>query len=170
MTVIDPVISYLMTIYNMQGSRRVVSLAKVMAGADRPRKPVLRVLDKLTREGYLEQVSDATIPNRRREYGPPRRNPEWRILRDLTERPKSTPRKNTGRDKIWRIIRAKRHFTKRDLIVTSGAKAATVDEYVRMLEQHGHIRRTGKDGRLVTYMLVSRAVERPQGMEKEASS
>ncbi|HHL33129.1 MAG TPA: hypothetical protein ENJ30_02050 [Desulfobulbaceae bacterium] len=166
MTVIDPVIEYLMTIYSMQGSRRVVSLAKIMAGADRPRKPVLRVLDKLTRDGYLKQVSEATIPNRRREYGPARRNPEWRVIKDLSDRPKSTPRKNTIRDKIWRIIRARRHFTKTDLVITSGAKNSTVDEYVRMLEQHGHIRRTGKDGRLVTYMLVSRSVERPQGMER----
>ncbi len=164
MTVLDPVIAYLMQVYGKR-SHRVVSLGQVMAGSERPRRPVLRVLDKLTREGYLVQVSDSKINPGHGECGPPRRNPVWRIVRDPSDRPAPKPRSNTNRDMLWRLIRAKRRFTKRDLVVASGVNPATVDEYVRLLERHGHIRRTGKDGRRATYLLVNRQVQRPLGME-----
>lgn len=161
MTVLDPVIGYLMAMYEMSGSHRVLSLARIMNGAGRPRKPVLRVLDKLVGEGYLVQINDSPVPNGRREYGPARRNPEWRIVRDLTDRPAARPRKNTLRDKIWKLIRIRLYFTKADLVFSSGASPATVDEYVRLLEKWGHIRRTGKDGRFVHYMVINNQVERP---------
>jgi len=152
MTVLDPVIHYLLTC-----GRKQVTLHDVMLGADRPRRPVLRVLDKLAREGYLRQVADHRRPPGWMEYGPARRNPTWRIIGDLSDRPvKTRTLPACQRARIWKVIRAKRRFTKADLVITSGASPATVDEYVRALERAGYVRRTGRDGRRITYLLVRR--------------
>ena len=164
MTVLDPVIHYLLTC-----GRKRVCLQDVMAGADRPRRPVLRAMDKLAKEGYLQEVSDDPVPPRAGECGPPRRNPTWKIINDLTARPKQSLQKNTLRGRIWRLIRAKHHFTRRDLVISSGASQGTVDEYVLLLEKHGYIKKTGKDGRFTTYMLTSRQVARPTGLERRSS-
>ena len=164
MTVLDPLINYLLTC----GKRRVC-LQDAMKGADRPRRPVLRAMDKLAREGYLQEVSDNPMPPKNGEFGPARRNPTWKIINDLTARPKQVLQKKTLRGRIWRLIRAKRHFTRRDLVISSGAAQGTVDEYVFLLEKYGYIKKTGKDGRYTTYMLASRQIARPTGMEGRTS-
>jgi len=69
------------------------------------------------------------------------------------------------RSRIWRAVRAKRRFTKQDVAIIAEAPADSVDEYVRGLERHGYVRRTGKDGRRVVYILVKpRQVEPPAGL------
>jgi biotin operon repressor len=130
------------------------------------RRQVLRVMDKLCREGYLVETGDNPEPPRYGEVGPPRRNPTWRVVRDPSTRPAATlPRQTSLRSKLWKLIRAKRRFTKGDLVAPSGASEATVDEYVRQLEKHGHVRRTGRDGYAVTYMLVNlKQIEPPRGL------
>lgn len=156
--------------------RKTVTVQMVIDGAQRERRQVLRVLDKLAADGYLRQVADSPQPNGYKEFGPPRRNPSWLIIADLTERPQpNPPRKNTQRSRVWRAVRAKRCFTKRDLVVTSGAAAPTVDEYVRQLEKHGYVRkvcdlrgRACRDRGAIVYQLVKhRQVEPPAGLFKE---
>jgi len=156
MTVLDPVIQYLLTC-----EKKRVTLADVMNGTDLPRRPVLRVLDKLTKDGYLKQVSDNHIMPKYGECGPPRRNPTWKIINDVKSRPKQALHKNTMRDRIWQAIRAKRHFTRLDITRTSGATRRAVDEYVLILERAGYLRRTGKDGKFITFMLIKNQVDRP---------
>ena len=156
MSVMEHVINYLT---EKQGC--MVALQDVVEGAERPRKPVLRVLDMLTAEGWLEQVEQEMVGNRFGEFGPPRRNPTWRVVLDPADRPVVIPRKNTLRQRIWHLIRSKRIFVKNDLIISSGASARTVDEFVKMLEKGGFIRRSGLDGRKVVYMLTTTRVERP---------
>lgn len=163
MTLLEPILHYLTTC-----GLKVITLQDVTDGSGRDRRQVLRVLDKLAGEGYLAEIEDNREHLKAGESGPPRRNPTWKILQDLDARPKpNPPRKNTNRDKIWRLIRAKHRFTKPELVVASGAKPNMVDQYVRLLERNGYVRRTGKDGSLVTYMLVKvNQVKRPRGMDK----
>lgn len=150
MTLLEPVMHYILTC----GGKRL-NLQQVAEATERDRRQVLRVLDKLAREGYLQEIADNPTPPLYGEVGPPRRNPTWKIVGDLKKRPKiNPPRRMSMRSKIWKLIRAKRRFTKADLVAPSGANPATVDEYVRHLELGGYVRRTGKDGHLVTYMLV----------------
>ncbi|MDH4317192.1 MAG: hypothetical protein OEV64_02270 [Desulfobulbaceae bacterium] len=156
MTVMDPVIYYLLTC----GKKRV-TLQDVVVGAERPRRPVLRVLDKLTRGGYLEEVAINLLPNKKGESGPQRQNPTWKIIGDLSDRPKQAPWRNTLQDKMWKLMRAKRYFTSNEIIITSGAHQKTVHDFFKKLEQAGYIRRTGKDGRFNTYMLTRDQVQRP---------
>lgn len=156
MTVLDPVMHFLMAC-----NKQTVNLYDVMHAADRPRRPTLRALDKLTKEGYLKEIVDIKQELRAGEVGPKRRNPTWKIVGNIEKRPKARVRKTTLRAKVWKLIRAKRHFTKEALVITSGASVATVDEYVRELERNKYVRKTGKDGRLVTFMLVKDQVDHP---------
>ena len=161
MTVMDPVIYYLLTC-----EKKRVTLHEVMEQAERPRRPVLAVLDKLTCEGYLLKVKEKLIPAAGGLHGRPRRNSTWKIVGDLSNRPKTTPRRNTMRDKLWKLIRAKRYFTSRELEVSSGAGNRTVTMYLNILNKSGYIRRTGKDGKFFTYMLVKDQVKRPIDIDK----
>lgn len=158
MSVLYPVIDYLT---GKQGQR--VTLQEVMTGVDRPRNPVLRVLDKLTEEGYLNQVADRPVQPAYGEVGPKRRNPTWKVVADPASRPVVEPRKNTLRQRIWHLIRSKRRFVKDDLVIASGAAYSTVDQYVREFERAGAVRKTGKDGAKITYLLSTTTVERPAG-------
>lgn len=168
MTLLEPIIHYLLTC-----GRKTVTLQMVIDGAQRERKQVLRALDKLALEGYLVQVSDTPDTPGYRESGPPRRNPAWNIVGELDARPQpNPPRRKSYRSKVWRAVRAKRIFTKKDLVITSGATAPTVDEYVRHLELHGYVRKMrdpkGKlcrDNGSICYQFVKHnQVEPPAGL------
>ena len=150
MTVLEPVIQFLCDCI-----LKTVTLSQVIEGADRPRKPVLRVMDRLVREGYLFETEDNKIPPRLGESGRARRNPTWRIIK----KPKletfvPRPSRNTLRDRMWRIIRARRRITTGDLARLSGANANTVNEYTRLLVNCGYLRIIGRDNRQNVYHLV----------------
>jgi len=159
MTLLDSVISCL------QG-KKTVRLDALVACAGHDRRQVLRVLDKLAREGFLAEVGDDPQAPRFGEMGPSRRNPTWRVVRDPAKRPpRNQPRHSSLRSRLWRLIRAKHRFTKTDLVTCSGGAEDSVDEYVRDLEQAGFVRRTGKDGRLVTYICARpKQVSPPRGL------
>lgn len=160
MTLLESVIRCL-----LESEKKTVRLDAMVACSGNERRQVLRVLDKLAAEGYLAETGDEPQYPRLGEMGPARRNPTWRIVRDLATRPtKNQPRRASMRSRMWRLIRAKHRFTKTDL-ATCGFPAASVDEYVRDLELAGYVRRTGKDGRLVTYICARpNQVEPPRGL------
>ncbi len=162
MTVLDPVVLFLLTC-----GRKKVSLEEVVAGVELDRKPVLRVMDKLAFEGYLEEVADDKRPKGYAEPGPYLQNPTWKVRGDLTERPSKRPNKNTGRDKIWRAIKQlKRGFTRSDLVRLTGASRGSVDDYTKLLARDGLIKVVGKSGRQHRYNLVSGELKRPKVKEK----
>lgn len=163
MTVLEPVIAWLLKCKTQE-----VTLGEVMAGADRPRKPVLRVMDRLASEGYLEEIADDKIPCRYGQSGPPRRNPTWKILEKPLSLPSSKAKRLTTRDRIWKMIRAKRRFTIADLQRLLAANYDTIRTYLNMLERDGYVRRTGKDERQYVWMLIRghNQVERPATKEK----
>ena len=143
-----------------------VTLRQVRVLADLPRRTVLCVLDKLAREGYLVQVDDCPVRPAHGETGPHRRDPTWRVVSDPAGRPApNAPGPQSMRSRIWRAVRAKRRFTKRELAIVAEASTDSVDEYIRALERHGYVRRTGKDGRMVVYILIRpRQVSPPVGL------
>lgn len=151
MSILQPLIDWI-----SDGRSQTVSLDQAIAGTGCPRKPMLRALDLLAREGWLEEISDCRIEPRFGECGPPRRNPVWRVLRDPRKRPKTRVLRKSARSRIWKLIRAKCYFTKVDLMISANTSESSVDEYVRLLARAGYIRKTGKDGRLDTFMLVRR--------------
>lgn len=150
MTVLEPVIQFLM------GYRgKVVRLEQVISGADRPRKPVLRVMDRLVREGNLEEIADDKIQPAYGEVGRARRNPTWKIIeKPILEEFLPKPTRDTVRDKMWRLIRARRRFTRRELMRLSGASLGSCEDFTQLLKRDGYLRVTGKDSRQQVYMLV----------------
>lgn len=150
MTVLEPVIQFLMAYRG-----KSVTLDQVIGGANRPRKPVLRVMDRLVREGNLEEVADDKIPPAYGEVGRARRNPTWEIIaKPILEEFLPKPTRDTVRDKVWRLIRARRRFTRKELVRLSGASLGSCEDFTKLLVRDGYLRITGKDVRQKVYMLV----------------
>lgn len=150
MTVLEPIIQYLSTL-----PLSTITLKKITQGAGRPRKPVLRVMDRLAREGYLEEIADTPDPRVYRQYGRDLRNPTWKILKSpLLEDFVPRPERNTDRDKMWRVIRAKRRFSKAELERIAEVKEGNCSSYVNLLLHHGFLRKIAKDGRQQVYLLI----------------
>ncbi len=162
MTVLEPVIGWL-----IEADPGTVTLSMVMKGSCRPRKPVLRVMDRLVREGYLEEIEDNKIPCRLGECGPERRNPTWKILEKPLSIPKNQAKRHTLRDKMWQLVRLHRHFTVVQIQRLSGSAYDTARLYIKMLERDGYVRKSGRDGGKVTWMLIKghKQVDRPQTKE-----
>lgn len=156
MTVLEPVVLFLLS-----KNRKKVTLDQVLNGTERPRKPVLRVMDRLVSEGFLKEVDDNPLPLKLGEFGPPRRNPTWEIIN-----PPSLPEKKaqrvTNRDKIWRAVRMKRRFTKKEIAALTGVSEGGIQDYFGLLVAAKYIRAIGKDERACKFMLVNDAgVKRP---------
>lgn len=158
MTVLEPVIEFLLGY-----QRKRFDLDQAIEGADRPRKPVLRVLDRLAKEGYLQEVGNNPINHRPRIGGPSLRNPTWKLIK----KPLHTdflpePGKVTQRDKMWRLIRARRRFTLKELMRLTGVGENTSRDYVQLLTHHKYLRIIGKDGHQYVFMLIKDpGVKRP---------
>ena len=150
MTVLEPVVAFL------QGcASKKVTLGQVVSGADRPRRPVLRVMDRLVREGYLEEIEDNPVRQDTRVGGTSQRNPTWRILtRPVPEEFIPMATRVTVRDRMWRLIRARRRFTLIEIMRLSGASEGAAKDFVELLAAHGYLRLIGKDGHRHVYMLI----------------
>lgn len=150
MTVLEPVIGFLQTY-----CRKSITLDQIIEGAERPRKPVLRVMDRLAKEGYLLETADSTIQRGYSQFGKDLRNPTWKILKKpLLVNFAPRPKKNALRDCMWRLIRARRRFTRRELSRLSGASQGSCGDYTKLLEKHGFLRVTGNDGHQKVFMLI----------------
>jgi hypothetical protein len=150
MTVLEPVIQFL-----LDYKRKTVTLTQVMDGAERPRKPVLRVMDRLVREGYLEEIEDNKIPPRLGECGRDRRNPTWKIItKPLLDIARPCPQKRTVRDRIWQLIRSRRRVTRAEIKRLASASLGSVEDFTQLLERDGYLRVIGKDGHQKVYLLV----------------
>ncbi len=68
-----------------------------------------------------------------------------------------------GRDKMWRAMRAKRSFTKKDIARIAGVSRASADVFFHHLVKEGLLRKTGMEGRANLFMLARDAgVSRPK--------
>lgn len=162
MTVLEPVSQFL-----VDYTGKKVSLETVIKGAKRPRKPVLRVMDRLVREGCLEEVADNRAQLQYGEVGPRRRNPTWRILRKPVDVACLAPRRRTLRDRMWQIIRARRRFTRKELQRLACASVGSTEDFTKLLVRHGYLRVIGKDHKAYVFMLINDpGPRRPQLKEK----
>ena len=111
----------------------------------------LQILGKFTKEGYLIEVDQKTIPLKANEYGPARRNPQYKVIKDILKRQKNYAA--CDRDKIWKTVRYLRKFTRSDLIRLTDCEK-TVEDYTRLLALHGYIRSIGRRSREKVWLLV----------------
>lgn len=166
MTVLEPVLEWL-----VQNELKKVTLAQLVENTGKPKKPVLRVMDKLVREGYADEVEDNKIQLRRGEFGKPRRNPTWKLNgKPLSERPTRRPKRQTKRDKIWTAIRRQRIFTRKAIARVSGVHITSVETYTRILEREGYLKVKGNDGQQKVYTLTKGLRDFTRPLLKEKSN
>jgi len=148
----------------LPSDRRKFSLSKMVETLGLPRRPVMRVLDRLVREGVLEVAENAKQAHKARaEYGPAKRDTVYRRVpgAGLARGVRQTRGENS-RDRIWRTIRRLRRFTKHSLAEASGCKFASCEEYVRLLTIHNHLVKDGREGRRAVFVLANdTGVRRP---------
>lgn len=122
------------------------------------RKQVLRVMDKLTRLGYLIKTQEKLVKKSWDTHGGRRmRLPTWEIntarILDVGKIVKRKP--NSVRDKIWRGIRIKRKFTPKELAEFVGASYDVICDYLRILEYHQVIHRKPNMGKFKEFLLLT---------------
>ncbi|MCF8719248.1 hypothetical protein [Nitrospina gracilis] len=129
------------------------------------RKPLLRILDKLERRGWVA-VRRRAIKNEKRT-GRHTRNPTWCITDVAAMRQALvTPQKDgTQRDRIWKAIRIRNVFTRAEICKLTGISRHSVDDYLRVLTANGHVRVTGRVRQGNVYQLITRQVARPKTRE-----
>lgn len=144
-----------------------IPLADVVEASGCPRRPVMRVLDRLVREGWLREAEDCRERPRPGEFGPCRRNPTYEVLRDIRlHRAHQTKSRITCRDKLWSTLRTVRRTTISNLVRLTGCGTDTCREYLLRLSEHGFVRQSGKDGREKVWGLVKDpGVRRPETPE-----
>jgi len=132
-----------------------VTLSEVVDASGCPRRPVLRVLDRLAREGWLELIEDARERPARGEHGPKRRNPAYLVHRDIRQHRAHQVRSHaTCRDKLWCTLRAVKSATVSSLMRLTGCGEDVCREYMRILRDNGFVRQAGLDGREKVWALV----------------
>jgi len=127
-------------------------LSQLVKASGLDRRKLFRVLEKLRREGYLAITDERTIKPRGKEVGPPRRDPRYRLMKDIKQRRAKRP--ECARDKIWRTLRHLRRATRSDLIRLSGCSQASVEDYTFILRRSGHIKSIGRQGNEKVWLLI----------------
>ena len=129
----------------VQNRRRRFWLSEVVQGTGIERKKVLRVLEKLRRQGFFQIVDERSIPIKKAgEYGPPRRDPKFELLKDIEKLRIAKKPSITCRDKIWRTLRILRMTTRGELARLTGCSEVSVREYLKLLAYYGYVREAGK--------------------------
>lgn len=150
--------------------KREIKAGDIVVETGLTRKQVLRVMDKLTRLGYLIKIREKLVKKSWDTHGGRRlRQPTWRLntekILDVGKVVKRKP--NTLRDKIWRAIRIKRSFTPTALAAFAGLSYDTVCQYLSILEQNKVIHRKPNTGKFKEYLLLTDpGPERPLLKEK----
>ncbi|MFP5257987.1 MAG: hypothetical protein ACLGQH_03075 [Acidobacteriota bacterium] len=147
-----------------------ITLADVVSTSDCPRRPVLRVLDRLAREGWLILVEDIRQWPEQGEHGPKRRNPVYEVCRDLRLHRVHQVRSHvTCRDKLWGTLRNVRRTTLSNLIRLTGCGERVCREYLGLLLDAGYVRQAGQDGREKVWTLIKDVgPRRPETKERSA--
>lgn len=129
-------------------------LNDVVAATGIERTKLLRVLEKLRKEGILKTIGEGNVRPARGENGPFRRNPRYERIKGLALRPKKQ-RPVYERDKIWRTIRFLRRLKRSDLIRLTGCNENTISVYTRKLVIHGYLKELGRSGREKVFFLIN---------------
>lgn len=145
-----------------------VTLAEVVDASGCPRRPVLRVLDRLTREHFLALVEDVRTYPASGECGPKRRNPIYEVRRDIRlHRAHQDKSRVTCRDKLWGTLRTLRCSTVSNLVRLTGCGEDVCREYLLILRDNGFVRQAGLDGREKVWVLAKDAgARRPETQER----
>lgn len=132
-----------------------VTLSEVVDASGCPRRPVLRVLDRLTREGWLELIEDIREVPAPGKCGVRPRNPAYLVHRDIRlHRAHQIRSQVTCRDKLWSTIRTLRRSTVSNLTRLTGCTEDCCRHYMAILERNGFVRQAGRDELEKVWVLI----------------
>lgn len=136
---LKPVVNFLIE------TRKVkITAALVSTETNLEHKSVLRIMRKLTEQGYLELI-DEGILHGNKKGGVNSKNPTWKIVDKKALPQVLKPKKKKGiRDRLWKAIRIKRIFSVTEIMKLASAKEATVMTYIKILERNKLVRKSGK--------------------------
>ena len=140
-------------VINFLSKHRCFTLCDVVETSGLDRSKLLRVLEKFRKEGFLNIIDEIKYRPANGEYGPCRRNPQYKRIKDISQRPKKQ-RPECERDKIWRTLRHLRKATRSDLIRLTGCNENTISVYTRKLVIHGYLKEFGRRGREKIFILI----------------
>lgn len=120
-------------------------------------KQILRVMDRLERDGYIKTIEMVIPPLKFGESGIRKRYPTWKLNAGklIGQRAVKVRKKDTVRDKIWHAIRIKRKFTLPELEQFTQMKQDCLRDYVYILETGGFLKRQPNTGKVKVFVLVS---------------
>jgi hypothetical protein len=127
------------------------------AGVERVR--LLRVLEKFRKEGYLEIIKELKIRPQKKEVGPYRRDPRYRVIKDISNRIFKRP--ECAWQKVWRTIRYLRRATRSDVERLTGCPGKTVEYYTFQLAKRGYLKAAGRRGKEKVWFLVKDTGPKP---------
>ena len=139
-------------VINILSHRKRFCLADVVETTGLDRRKLLRVLEKLRKEGYLVILDEEHIRAVYKEMGPARRNPRYKLIKDVSGR--RTKRPDNKRDMIWRTLRHLRKTTCSNLVRITGCNERTVGDYIRKLASDGYVRSMGRYGKEKVWILI----------------
>ncbi len=129
------------------------TLSDVIRDVGVKRQKALRILEKIKNEGYLSELKDERIPPLINEVGPPRRNPQYKVIGDLSLRKPNRP--VCERDKLWRTLRYLHKATRSDLMRLTGCSLGTAERYTKLLEKHKYVRSIGRRSKEKVWFLIN---------------
>jgi len=133
---------------------RFFSLDQIVGLTKMPRKSVIDSLVILSQEGLIKKV------RKRRKAHILGHSPRFSVIyktsnkKALSARIAPKLKEKTVQDRLWFIVRGKRFFTLRDLIVLADVKRGTARCFLKLYRRAGIIRRLKPGGPGVVWMLV----------------
>jgi hypothetical protein len=138
----------------------MISMERVIEKTGMEHKPLIRIMRKLERKGFLEKVKERTEPSREGVNYNPRRYPTWKITGREPLKTAFIKRNGRGqvRDRIWKSMRmlstTRIVFQVTNVVTLCGEKRDSVVDWILILEHAGYLRsisrdRTGKYWQLI---------------------
>ena len=143
------------TILETGMANRIFSLGQVVQASGVEYVAARTVMEKLCREGLARKISDRLIPKEQYTKGKPRLYKTYRITdkKRLRERISPRLRADTAQDRMWKVLRYLRVFTRHDLIKLAESTPENAKWYTKMLRRAGYIKPSKLCGPGVRWML-----------------
>lgn len=142
-------------IIDKMGSR-FFSLDDLVKASGRERIPVRRALERLCREGIVQKIEKRPPTKPTLEKG----RPALRITYQLADKEKLANRlapkmkEDTAQDRMWKVIRYKKTFNRRDLVILASVTHENAKWYTKVLRRAGIIQNSRLGGPGVEWTLV----------------
>lgn len=150
-----------------------ISMERMIEKTGMEHKPLIRIMRKLEKRGFLEKVKERTEPSRKGVHYNPRRYPTWKIVDRETLKTAFINGNNRGqvRDRIWKAMRTlsvtQTVFQSTDLVILCGEKREAVADWILILEHAGYIRSVDWDRKGKYWQLIKNpGLVRPRVGEK----